>query len=172
MIYLYGIMSNSNCQSHYGLQLDALRFLDSRFFSQSLPKALTQICDAYLSACSELEEKCQNPFFSHWGKDICQFIDNNYFNPNINLNSIAEHFRISPSYLSRKFKEQYQKSVIDYLYEIRITHATELLATTDLKVADVAQMTGFIDSNAFIRIFKKSKGSTPGKYKETLEGLN
>ena len=39
---------------------------------------------------------------------------------------------------------------------------------TDLKIADIAQMTGFVDSNAFIRIFKKLKGTTPGKYKEGI----
>ena len=79
---------------------------------------------------------------------------------------MAEHFHLSPSYLSRKFREQYQKSVVDYLYEVRICHSITLLDDTDLKIADIAQMTGFVDSNAFIRIFKKLKGTTPGKYKE------
>lgn len=87
---------------------------------------------------------------------------------NINLNTIAEHFQITPSYLSRKFREQYQKSIIDYLYEVRISNAVSLLNETDLKIADIAQMTGFVDSNAFIRIFKKLKGTTPGKYKDNI----
>lgn len=97
-----------------------------------------------------------------WGLNICRFIENNYFDANLNLNSIAAHFQISPSYLSRKFKEQYQRSVIDYLYEIRIANSIPLLSRTELKIADIAHMTGFVDSNAFIRIFKKLKGTTPG----------
>lgn len=155
------------CQTHYGLQLDALDFLDDSFFSQSLPKALSQTRQAYLAAGEELAEKSKNPSYVQWGKDICRFIENNYFDANINLNMVAEHFRISPAYLSKKFREQYQKSVIDYLYEVRISNSVALLRETDLKIADIAQMTGFVDSNAFIRIFKKLKGTTPGKYKES-----
>lgn len=83
---------------------------------------------------------------------------------NLNLNNIAEHFSISPSYLSKKFKEKYGKGINDYLYEIRISHALHLLSDTTLKVAEIAEMTGFQDSNAFIRIFKKYVGTTPGKY--------
>ena len=48
---------------------------------------------------------------------------------------------------------------------MRISNSVALLKETDLKIADIAQMTGFVDSNAFIRIFKKLKGTTPGKYK-------
>ncbi|MCM1027888.1 MAG: helix-turn-helix transcriptional regulator [Roseburia sp.] len=75
---------------------------------------------------------------------------------------------ISSSYLSKRFREQYQKSVVDYLYEVRIASSLPLLANPDLKIADVAQMTGFVDSNAFIRIFKKLKGITPGKYSQSV----
>lgn len=100
-----------------------------------------------------------------WGKNICQFIENNYFDANLNLNSIASHFQMSPSYLSKKFREQYQKSVIDHLYEVRIDNAVPLLTRTELKIADIAVMTGFVDSNAFIRVFKKLKGTTPGQYR-------
>jgi len=52
---------------------------------------------------------------------------------------------------------------VDYLYDVRIDHATALLLEPDLKITDVARMVGFVDSNAFIRIFKKWKGTTPGK---------
>ncbi|WP_081846539.1 helix-turn-helix domain-containing protein [Butyrivibrio sp. AE3004] len=98
------------------------------------------------------------------GKNICQYIDNNYFDVNMNLNTIAEHFDITPAYLSKKFKNEYGKSVIDYLYEIRINHAIQKLQNTNMKISDIAAITGFSSSNAFIRIFKKMKGTTPGKY--------
>ena len=55
---------------------------------------------------------------------------------------------------------------MDYLYEVRIANSLTLLKETDLKIADIAQMTGFVDSSAFIRIFRRLQGITPGKYKE------
>lgn len=151
------------CQSSYGICPEGLRFLGEDYFSQSLPSALSQACDAYLRTCDEIEQKGLSNV--QWGMNICRFIENNYFDANLNLNSIAAHFQISPSYLSRKFKEQYQKSVIDYLYEIRIANSLPLLSRTELKIADIAHMTGFVDSNAFIRIFKKLKGTTPGSFR-------
>lgn len=152
------------CQTHYGIQPQALEFLDEDYFAQSLPSAFSQIREAYLQTCGEIAQKGHSAV--QWGHNICRFIENNYFDANLNLNSVAAHFQISPSYLSRKFREQYQKSVVDYLYEVRIANSLPLLAKTDLKIADIARMTGFVDSNAFIRIFKKRKGVTPGKFRE------
>ena len=99
--------------------------------------------------------------------DVSQYIESNYFDINLNLNNIADHFHITPSYLSRKFRDEYGISMIDYLYKIRISHSLKLIKDTSLKIADIAQMVGFQDSNAFIRIFKKYQGCTPGKYKIT-----
>ena len=158
-------------QTHYAFEIESLNFISESFFEQSLPKALSQTCEAYLKACDEFISKSANSSNTYWARNICRFIENNYFDTNLNLNSIANHFQISPAYLSKKFKEQYQQSVIDYLYEVRITTAVSLLLETNLKISDIATMSGFVDSNAFIRIFKKIKGTTPGKYKDTVEGI-
>ncbi|MBE5961589.1 MAG: helix-turn-helix transcriptional regulator, partial [Lachnospiraceae bacterium] len=158
-------------QSHYNLHIDGLDFLDKSFFMQPLPQALSQTCEAYLNVCTEFAKKQPALTTDSWVSNICQFIDKNYFNANINLNTIAEHFQISPSYLSKKFKQQYEKSIIDYLYEIRIAKSLSLLEDLNLKVADIAQKTGFVDSNAYIRIFKKLKGITPGKYRENQQEM-
>ena len=96
--------------------------------------------------------------------DICKYIENNYFDTELNLNSVSSYFSLSPSYLSKKFKDKYGKSVNDYIYEVRIGHAKKLLSDAHLKVSEVAQMTGFLDSSAFIRVFKKYVGTTPSRY--------
>lgn len=157
------------CQAQYGFSLEALSFLKEDYFAQPLPKALSLTCDAYLAACDEISQRKLSSV--QWGKNICRYIENNYFDANLNLNSISAHFQISSSYLSKRFREQYQKSVIDYLYEVRIANSLSLLTDTDLKIADIAEMTGFIDSNAFIRIFKKMKGITPGKYSQAAKQM-
>ncbi len=156
------------CKTHYSIYIEALDFIDKTFFAKPLSDAIEQTYCAYLTASEEIAEKKKEATQDGIAKNVCQFIENNYFNTNINLNTVAEHFHISPSYLSKKFKEQYESSIIDYLYKVRIEHALPLLAQTNLKITDIALMTGFIDSNAFIRIFKKIMGITPGKYRESL----
>lgn len=156
------------CQTQYSFIPDSLDFIEESFFQRSLPEILDRTQLAYQSAAKQLMDRKEMSDSIRWGKDIHQFIQNNYFDPNLNLNTLAEHFKISPSYLSRKYKEQYQNSVIDYLYEIRIQHSIQLIQDTSMKVTEIAQMVGFANSNAFIRIFKKVTGTTPGKFKAAL----
>lgn len=153
-----------HCQTQYGMIPESLDFIDNTFFNRPLAEALSQTSAAFTHASAAISETQSHLSAARWGTDICTFIENNYFDTNINLNSIAQHFHVSAAYLSRKFKEQYQKSVIDYLYEIRIANAKKLMHETSLKVAEIAEITGFVDSNAFIRVFKKYTGTTPGKY--------
>lgn len=160
------------CQTKYGLVLEALDFIDNSFFTKSLPEALSQTCIAFTHTSAAISHAQNHLSANRWGTDICLFIENNYFDVNINLNSIAEHFQVSSAYLSKKFKEHYQKSVIDYLYEIRIANAKKLMNETTLKVTEIAQITGFADSNAFIRIFKKYTGTTPGRYISINSNVN
>lgn len=154
------------CNMRFGFVPESLQVPDESFLKNSLTDALTHICTVCCQTCDEIASHSENEQSSRWGTDICRFIENNYMDANMNLATISEHFRISSSYLSRKFKEQYQKGIVDYIYEVRIEHALSLLLESDLKIADIAQMSGFVDSNAFIRIFKKLKGITPGKYRE------
>ena len=154
------------CNMRFGFVPESLQMSDESFLKNSLADALTQICAVCCQTCDEIASHSKNEQSSRWGTDICRFIENNYMDANMNLATISEHFRISSSYLSRKFKEQYEKGIVDYIYEVRIEHSLSLLLESDLKIADIAQMSGFVDSNAFIRIFKKLKGITPGKYRE------
>ncbi len=100
--------------------------------------------------------------------EVTQYIESNYLDINLNLNNIAAHFNITPSYLSKKFREEHGIIIIDYLYKVRISYSVDLIRNTSLKITDIAPMVGFQDSNAFIRIFKKYHGCTPGNYKSTV----
>ena len=165
--FFYRLLANLNvyCQTHFSLKMQMLNEIDSVPVPKSMMQMLSQVRDISLSVCSELKNHSLPSLSESVTEEVCRFIDKNYADCNMNLNYIADSLNISPSYLSRKFKEMYRISIIDYLYEVRIEKSIELLATTNLKVSAIAKMCGFQDSNAFIRIFKKQKGITPGKYK-------
>lgn len=83
----------------------------------------------------------------------------------INLNIIANRINLNPSYVSRLFKEHMNLSFIDYLTDVRMNKAMNLLKNTNLKINEIASEVGYFNSNYFIRIFKKKTGRTPGKYR-------
>ncbi|SDC24205.1 Helix-turn-helix domain-containing protein [Paenibacillus sp. UNCCL117] len=83
----------------------------------------------------------------------------------ISLDSCSDHIGTNPFYLSKSFKQVTGKNFIDYLTELRMDKAKELLRESELKINDVAEQVGYQHSY-FNRIFKKQEGVTPSKYRE------
>jgi AraC-like DNA-binding protein len=95
-----------------------------------------------------------------------QYIDENY-DKMLSLDIIADYIKINPSYAGRVFKKEMNVSIVDYINNVRINKAVELMRR-DLKINDLARMAGFTNTTYFIQIFKKLKGMTPKQYRETL----
>lgn len=55
----------------------------------------------------------------------------------------------------------------DYLNNLRIEHAKELLISLDLRVQEIALQVGYLNVNSFIRMFKRASGLTPGEYRKS-----
>lgn len=138
--------------------------MDNRFLNQSLSDALREIENLYMTSIELLSNQGRSS--DKKVLDVIQFIENNYFDMDLNLNNIADKFNISPAYLSKKFKDDTGEKIIDFLYKIRIDKSLSLIEDTKLKISDIAEMVGFTNSNAYIRIFKKFKGCTPGQLKQ------
>ena len=83
----------------------------------------------------------------------------------VSLTNICSTLHISPSYASHLFKQLTNKSITQYVTDLRISEAKKLLLTTDLKVFDIAEMLKFKDSTTFCKTFKKSVGCTPRTYR-------
>ncbi len=99
-------------------------------------------------------------------QNIMNYISENFANPALDVTHIGSHFCITPHYISRQFREQTGIFLKDYINNVRIDAAKPLLTDTAAPIADIALQVGYIDSNAFIRVFKKSQGLTPGKFRE------
>ncbi|WP_435164144.1 AraC family transcriptional regulator [Paenibacillus glycanilyticus] len=93
-----------------------------------------------------------------------------HYRQDISLDNCAEHIGTNPFYLSKSFKVVTGKNFIDYLTELRIEKAKELLRESELKINDVAEQVGYQHSY-FNRIFKKLEGMTPTSYREQSQHL-
>lgn len=94
-----------------------------------------------------------------------KFIDGHY-HKDISLDDVSREVEISPYYFSKIFKEETGKNFIEYVTEIRMNRAKELLLGTDLSMKEICSQIGYADPNYFSRIFKKNTGITPTEYKE------
>ena len=84
----------------------------------------------------------------------------------VSLSTIADALHFNASYLSRVFKQITDKSLTEYITEIRIKKACSLLNNTDLKIYEIASMTGFESASYFNKFFKKHFTITPQEYRE------
>ncbi len=92
------------------------------------------------------------------------YIQNNYMDPNLSLNSICSYLNISTSYFSTIFKEMTGETFIEVLTRTRMEKAKELLENTTMKNYEIAEKVGFSDSHYFGISFKKITGKTPTEY--------
>ncbi|MDU0353719.1 AraC family transcriptional regulator [Paraglaciecola aquimarina] len=89
-----------------------------------------------------------------------------HYQEDIDIEQLATTFNISRSYLMREFKKETQQTVNQFLTARRIEMAKELLKTHS--VTDTAFAVGFNNSNYFSTVFKKTTGSTPIQFQQSL----
>ena len=99
-------------------------------------------------------------------ENVIEYIQDNYSDANLSVSAIAGRFQLTPTYLTKLFKEQTGEGLLDYLIKIRIQKAKQLMKNNDVSIKDLAEKVGYFSSAAFIRAFKKCEGVTPGLYKE------
>ncbi len=95
---------------------------------------------------------------------IFSFIHEN-FNHDIRLEEAAEAVHLSKFYFSRFFKSQTGQTFHSYLSRVRISHAEELLADTDIPVTELAYQSGFASIKTFNRQFRTITGTSPSRYR-------
>ena len=95
------------------------------------------------------------------------YINDNY-KDSITLQDLAAETYVSTYYLSRMFTKELGKNFVDYLAEIRMEAAKELLKDLTLKTYEVSDMIGINDAHYFSKLFKKYVNMTPTEYRNSL----
>ena len=89
-----------------------------------------------------------------------------HYQDQVTLNEVAEHTFVSTYYISRMFKREMGKNFVDFLNEIRVEKAKEMLKDIRFKTYEVAEKVGIPDAHYFSRLFKKYVGVTPTEFRE------
>lgn len=96
--------------------------------------------------------------------DCREYVDQHYME-DMTLESLAERYHFNASYFSQQFKRFTGMNLSDYLMDVRLEQAKNLLIHTDGKVHRIASAVGYSSDKYFIRLFKRRTGMTPNEYR-------
>ena len=101
---------------------------------------------------------------------VCDYIEKKCYD-SISLAEVSSLVGMSESAFSHFFKKKTGGTFIDYLNNLRIAKACQLLAETSNTIAEICYSSGFNNISNFIRMFKKRKGVTPNEYRTMMNQM-
>ena len=99
-------------------------------------------------------------------EQVLHYINQNYDNCNFSIQETASLHHLNSSYLSQLFKKQMNTTLHDYIADLRIKKAKQLLEVTTMPIDMIAEEVGYYNTSSFIRRFKQISGITPGEYRK------
>lgn len=140
-------------------------YFETLFYCHSCPytekreeiQANIQKLLTYYEAC--LEQK------SNISLQLKQMINENYMQPDFSLTQLADRFQISIAYVSYLINKETGQNFTDYVWELRLAKAKELLDSPDGSIDEISVAVGYLNTSSFRRKFKKATGITPSQYR-------
>jgi len=95
--------------------------------------------------------------------DIVHFLNDRY-SEKLTGAQIEQEFEMGFDHLNRVFKKMTGHTIFDYLYQVRIGHAKELICNTSLSFSEIAYLVGIEEGSYFTKFFRKHTGVSPTQY--------
>lgn len=133
---------------------------------EELASDFYQLFDMITSRLSEKRSGKQEEML----RKINEIIEEQYADPALSLNYIADELNMSSYHISRVYRQQHQTTIVDVINQVRMEHAKQMLIDSETSVAEIANKTGYTSSSYFHRIFKKLYGVTPSEYRNANRG--
>ncbi len=130
-------------------------------FYEAASEAIVEYCQQLKSLA---KEKTENK-----AHQICAYIQEHFMEFDLSIDTIANAMNVQGVEVRAAVYKVVGKKYTDYVTELRMEYAKKLLSEQELSVAEICEAVGYSSVSYFIRIFKETTGTTPGKYiKEKL----
>lgn len=138
-------------------------FTKIEFFTSSdeLYEWLNQICQ---DVCSELTNSVK-VYHDKICESVTGYIDKNYGNNTLTLNTIADFVNLSPSHLSALYKKNTGINITNAITNTRINAACILIQNSSYSFKEISSQVGYTNQYYFSSCFKKQTGMTPSQYR-------
>jgi AraC-like DNA-binding protein len=130
-------------------------------------RTLDDLCAAYRRAVADVAAAVAQPVSARHGRSMrraIEYVDQHYSEA-IRRSDAARVAGIAPAYFSRLFREHEGTTFENHVGRLRLARAQQLLASTGLGIARVAEMSGFRSAPYFCRVFRAATGTTPAAYR-------
>jgi len=104
------------------------------------------------------------PPHNHLIKDVISLLQTNY-DKSLSIDDIASTVQLSPNYLSFLFKEYTGQTVLEYLTEVRLEKAEDMLKSTSYKIYEISHRVGYENPSYFCMLFQKRNKVTPNQFR-------
>ncbi|MFA6812580.1 MAG: helix-turn-helix domain-containing protein, partial [Bacteroidaceae bacterium] len=102
-------------------------------------------------------------------KKIIQVVEDNLSESDFNVAMLAEKVNMSRSTLTRKLKDITGRTPLDFIRQVKMKHARQMLEDRNKTIYEVALMIGYFDRKYFTSCFKQEFGMTPSEYQKHLK---
>lgn len=158
--YLHDLLQNESFENNaFPYSIDIAEQLARLGSLDDILQWLNSFCDKICTLLTERKEKRSDKFV-HMAK---RYI-NEHYREKLTLSDIAEYLKISPGYLSTSFSNYMNQTVSDYIAQVKIEHAKELIDSGQYLIYEIANQLGFENAYYFSKVFKKVTGMSPKNY--------
>ncbi|HEV8246312.1 MAG TPA: AraC family transcriptional regulator, partial [Polyangiaceae bacterium] len=130
-------------------------------------RTMNELFAAYRLATHDLVDGVKQPAAAHQDRSLRRAEEyvRQHYSEALTLDKVARVAGFAPNYFSRLFHERQKRTFVNYLTELRIARAKELLVSTSLTVQRIAELSGFSRAQYLSRLFKQSTSQTPLEYR-------
>lgn len=161
---------NLYCAASVNSLADLTVHFIQRFFGKAIASHVERHFSHEIRKSYESSGYFENEDNRHPDEQITQiqiWLQDNYHR-DILLPNVAERFGMSVRTLNRRFKAALGRTPLEYLQEIRINIARDLLKTSNLSINEIADRIGYQDPGYFTVLFKKQLATSPNDYRKTV----
>lgn len=148
-----------------GLQAGAIAYLTKPIQTNVLKAQVNSLLKREIHIKTEIPKSNE---LSHFMKRINELIYRHINNTDLSLDSLSEAMHMSKSTLYRKWKEESEETLANYILEIRLKETLKLVQEQQVSFAEASSLCGFNNPSYFSRAFRKVYGCTPSEYKEKM----
>lgn len=150
--------------------------IDAKLWEQNLfsatpdPEEIIPVAREVLQKAIAFREQQSSTRYNAVINKARAYLAREYQNSGVTLNDVSSHVCMSNSHFCTIFSQEVGVTFTEYLTNLRMNKAKELLRTTQMRSSDVAYAVGYNDPHYFSYLFKKHAGMTPRDYRKEAQG--